>query len=63
MQRHRRMAAWWLSRPKGYPIQKGWYRGSKVEGSVKILSIKILSILFMYTRKSNTDDNVDHSLI
>ena len=44
MKRLRRMAEWWLSRPNGYPIQEGWYRGSKVEGL-----IGILSILFMYT--------------
>jgi uncharacterized iron-regulated membrane protein len=40
----RRIAAWWLSRPNRYLIQEGWYRVSKVEGL-----IGILSILFMYT--------------
>jgi len=38
------MAAWWLSRPEGYPVQKGWYRGSKVDGLVRLLTI-----VFMYT--------------
>ena len=44
MKRVRRIAAWWLSRPEGYPIQQGCYHGSKIEGLVGILTI-----LFMYT--------------